>query len=337
MSYPLDYEKIIARFPACRVAVIGDVMLDEYVWGRVSRISPEAPVPVVLENSYSCCLGGAANAMRNIATLGGECLAFGAVGDDMAGGAIRSQLRKEYGIDDRFILIEPGRTTTSKRRIVAGTQQLLRVDREDTGAYSDAVREELVRGVIEAIETGAVDAVIFEDYAKGLLSESMVLRIVAAAMERNLITAMDPKPGHLVPIPGLSMLKPNRQEALAMTGLPANTPLPKIAEKLLKEWHCQYLLISLSAEGMALCRADQPPTVIPTVAREVFDVSGAGDTVTATFVLALAAGADAEQAAHLANAAAGKVVAALGTATVKASELNEMMHECVQRRMEKKG
>ena len=316
--------ELVRRFSGCRVAVIGDLMLDEYIWGRVSRISPEAPVPVVQTERYSCCLGGAANTVRNIVTLGGECVAFGLTGDDPEGLLIRKHLAV-YGVSDRFVLCDPQRPTTSKRRIVAGTQQLLRVDHEELSDPPAALRRKLADALIGEIEQNRVQAVIFEDYGKGLLSGPLIRRILEAANRHGLITALDPKPGHLRPVPGLTVIKPNRQEALAMTGLPASSPLPRVAEKFLAAWQPKYLLISLSAEGMALCRPGQLPDVIPTEAHEVFDVSGAGDTVTATFTLALTVGASAEQAAKLANAAAGVVVAKLGTATVSAAELQEKL------------
>lgn len=317
---------LVGRFPQCRVAVVGDLMLDEYVWGRVNRISPEAPVPVILTDRYSCCPGGAANTARNLVTLGGHCRVFGVVGNDPAGREISDSLR-ETGVEISEIVVDPSRRTTAKRRIVAGTQQLLRVDSEDTFDLTEPLRTRLCDAVVRAIEADEIDAVIFEDYGKGVLSSAMLACVIGAARAHGVFTALDPKPGRLKPVPGLTFLKPNRSEALLMTGLDEHAPLEKVAAAALAYWKPEYLLISLSSDGLALCVPGSPPTVIPTVAREVFDVSGAGDTLTAAFTLALCAGATPTDAARLANAAAGIVVAKLGTAAVSAAELCKKLEE----------
>lgn len=313
----------INKFPSQRVAVVGDVMLDGYVWGRAGRISPEAPVPVVEVDRITSCLGGAANVMRNVATLGGQVTAFGVTGRDRDGEEIRKQLQK-YGISPDNLVEDAARRTTHKQRVIAGTQQLLRVDYEDVAPVSENIREAIADRVIGLVERGGVDAVIFEDYGKGLLSEAMIERVVEAAVKAGVITLLDPKPGNLAPVKHLTMMKPNRNEAMLMAGIkerPGENRIAEAAAKILEQWELEYLLISLAADGMALSRPERELKLIPTRAREVFDVSGAGDTVVATCALALSAGASPEIAAELANYAAGIVVGKVGTVTIAAEEL----------------
>ncbi|MFA7231510.1 MAG: PfkB family carbohydrate kinase [Victivallaceae bacterium] len=320
---------IVSRFADKKIAVVGDLMLDVYVWGKASRISPEAPVPVVQVSRKSCCLGGAANVMRNAVTLGGSVKAFGIIGNDEDGREIKT-LFSEYGIIPDTVQVDSSRRTTQKQRVIAGAQQLLRVDYEDTEAVPAECRELIVSQLVKLIDRGEIDAVIFEDYGKGLLEESMLQRIVDAACRKNIITALDPKPGHLMRVKGLTVMKPNRTEAFAMAGVfqkdsgvavADDHDLKLVAEKLLEEWKPEHLLISLAAQGMALFRKNAEIVIIPTRAREVYDVSGAGDTVIAAFTLAMTAGATPEEAAEIANHAAGIVVGKVGTVTVSADEL----------------
>jgi D-beta-D-heptose 7-phosphate kinase/D-beta-D-heptose 1-phosphate adenosyltransferase len=309
-------------------------MLDVYVWGEASRISPEAPVPVGRIKRTSCCLGGAANVMRNVATLGGNVEAFGLIGQDSNGDKIR-ELFAKYNISDRYISVDNKRCTTEKQRVVAGGQQLLRVDYEDTAATDKTVRQNIVNDIIALIDEMKLDAIILEDYGKGLLEEEMLQQICDAAATAGVITALDPKPGHLMHVTGLSVMKPNRKEAFEMAGIFDKGPvanaeddelLKTVAAKLLKKWQPEYLIISLASQGMALFRQHGSMMVIPTRAREVFDVSGAGDTVIAAFTLALSAGVEAEIAAEIANHAAGIVVGKVGTVTVTADELLNSFH-----------
>lgn len=312
-------------FPSRRVAVIGDVMLDGYVWGRAGRISPEAPVPVVEVNKVTSCLGGAANVMRNVSTLGGQVAAFGVVGGDADGEEVRRQL-ESYGISPAGLVVDASRRTTHKQRVIAGNQQLLRVDYEDVAPVSDAIRETLAERLTKLIGEGRVDAVIFEDYGKGVLSEELVARVVEAASKSGVITLLDPKPGNLAPVGHITMMKPNRSEAMTLAGIkerPGENRIAEAAAKILADWELEYLLISLAGDGMALSRPDGTLKIIPTRAREVFDVSGAGDTVVAACSLALSSGAAPETAAELANYAAGIVVGKVGTVTVSADELRK--------------
>ncbi|MDD5729051.1 MAG: D-glycero-beta-D-manno-heptose-7-phosphate kinase [Victivallales bacterium] len=320
---------IVDKFRGKRIAVIGDLMLDVYIWGKASRISPEAPVPIVQVKSNSYCLGGAANVMRNIVTLGGKVNAYGVIGNDTDGERMK-ELFREYDIDSGSLAVDKSRRTTKKQRIIASAQQLLRVDFEDTEKLDDLIREQLVSEVEKLIDTAAIDALVFEDYGKGVLSETMLERLVFRAREKSIITSLDPKPGHLPQVKGLTVMKPNRSEAFAMTGqfqhsngipVEADTELHAVAARLLSDWEPEYLLISLAAQGMALFRKDTEMVFIPTKAREVYDVSGAGDTVIAAFTLALCAGADPAEAAEIANHAAGIVVGKVGTVTVSREEL----------------
>lgn len=326
-------EKIAAvtRFDRGRIAVVGDLMLDVYLWGNVTRISPEAPVPVVNVKKRTFCLGGAGNVMRNISTLGGQALAFGAVGDDASGREVLAGLR-EYRIGADGMVSTGSRRTTEKCRIVAGAQQLLRADFEETAPLDDALRSQMVDRISALIADGKIDAVIFDDYAKGVLSSWMLEKIIAAAHAHGVITLLDPKPkaGGVTPVAGLTVLKPNRSEAFALAGInddnfsgapEDNRLLRQAAEKISEAWQPEYLLVSLASQGMALFQGGELRRVIPTRAREVFDVSGAGDTVAASCALALATGCDAASAAEIANFAAGVVVGKIGTAPVFKDEL----------------
>ena len=321
----------LKNFSAGHVAVIGDIMLDAYLWGAVNRISPEAPVPVVDVRRRSSCPGGAANVMRNLATLNAHAKAFGIIGNDPAGREVLSQL-KDFGTDISGIIRSNERRTTEKCRVVAGAQQLLRADFEDTTPISEDDRDKLVRKVIRLIRKKEIDAIIFDDYAKGVLCADMLKVIIKEARKYQIFTVLDPKPkaGGVTPVSGLTLLKPNRSEAFALAGIndpgQADSPdedqaLHRAAEKIFEIWQPENLLISLAAQGMILFPAGGEVQVIPTRAREVFDVSGAGDTVAAVCTLALATGCGVRQAAELANRAAGVVVGKIGTAPILFDEL----------------
>ena len=326
---------ILHSFPERRIAVVGDLMLDVYLWGKVSRISPEAPVPVVSVTNRTSCLGGAANVMRNVSTLGAKAFAFGVIGCDQAGEELSAELRK-HGIGTDGVCSDKNRRTTEKRRVIAGVQQLLREDYEDVGAASDEIRSHMVDQLVAMIRQNQVDAIIFEDYKKGVLARWMLEELIAEAKKAGVITALDPKPGSISPVRGLSVMKPNRSEAFALAGMTDSSEgvspledenLVEAAIRIQEEWEPEHLLISLASEGMALFDRDGTVKVIPTRAREVFDVSGAGDTVTAAYALALVSGATPVEAAELANRAAGVVVAKIGTAPIHREELEKALQE----------
>lgn len=326
---PARLRQLIARFRRLRVAVVGDMMLDRYIWGRASRISQEAPVPVVTVERETQSPGGAANVARNVLTLGAQALVFGVTGDDERGQSLRGMLR-DLGADTTGLLAVRDRPTTVKTRVIAGSQQVVRIDRETSQPLPARVQARLERQLLAAVRRRAVAAVVFEDYAKGVLSRDLMQRVVDAAREQGIVTTLDPHPSHPFGVRGLSMMTPNRAEAFGLAGvyyrsavLPLETdqPLLDVAARLQTDWAVECLLVTLGAGGMALFRDGQRPLHIPTRAREVFDVSGAGDTVTAAYTLALLAGAEPPAAAELANHAAGVVVAKIGTVPIYADEL----------------
>ncbi|MCS7049910.1 MAG: D-glycero-beta-D-manno-heptose-7-phosphate kinase [Verrucomicrobiae bacterium] len=319
--------EIWRRVPRLNVLVVGDVMLDRFIWGHVRRISPEAPVPVVevtRENSYP---GGAANVARNIRALGARCAIIGLRGADRAGEELQETLRR-FQIDTAGLFTDEQRPTTVKTRIIAHQQQVVRFDHESTRPVSARLATRILEYYRSILPQ--VDAVIFEDYAKGLLSPSLLTAMQRDALRVGKITAADPNPRQVLPYDRLTVITPNRQEAFAAAGLPYAEPtehmeedraLLEVGRTLLRKWRPQYLLITLGEHGMCLFQNGAAPLHIPTVAREVFDVSGAGDTVVATLTLALAANANAVEAAEISNHAAGVVVGKLGTATCSPDEL----------------
>jgi D-beta-D-heptose 7-phosphate kinase/D-beta-D-heptose 1-phosphate adenosyltransferase len=329
MPSPTRLKQILTRFPQQNILVVGDVMLDHFLWGRVSRISPEAPVPVVEVQRESCFPGGAANVARNLRALGSRVTVLGCIGKDAAGEQLASVLR-EQGVETHGLVTDPDRPTTVKTRIVAHHQQVVRFDKEQTHALSAHLHQELLKNF--AAQLDDVSAVIFEDYGKGVITQTLLNAMQRLAQRRGKITAADPNARHLLRYSKLTAITPNRMEAFAAAGLnntPAledvlhDEPLRRCGEKLLARWKPENLLITLGENGMCLFRHGQKPHHIPTVAQEVFDVSGAGDTAIGTLVLALAAGAGAVEASEFSNHAAGVVVGKVGTATCSPDELLE--------------
>lgn len=310
-----------------RVLVVGDVMLDQFIWGGVSRISPEAPVPIVEFQRESFMPGGAANVARNLASLGVPCELFGAVGPDAAAKQLE-RLLAEQGIGGTGLLRERGRQTSVKTRIVAQQQQVVRVDRESREPLTAAGTRRLLASLDAALPEA--DAVIVGDYGKGTVGQTLLDGLKARCRARGVWLSLDPKPVHQLDLSDLSLITPNRKEAFELAGV-ADTdhapdpfhdaPLLRAADTLLRELRPALLLITLGELGMLLCQRGQAPLHIPTVAQEVFDVSGAGDTVIATFTLAIAAGASPIEAAVVSNHAAGVVVGKVGTAVLLPEEL----------------
>jgi rfaE bifunctional protein kinase chain/domain len=324
---------LLDRFPALNVAVVGDLMLDRYVWGTASRISQEAPVPVVTVNRETETPGGAANVVNNISTLGGRTAAYGIIGDDAHGRAL-TRLLLDCKAHVHGIVSVPGYPTTVKTRVIANHQQVVRIDHENTEHDQTPALNVLQRRLAEDVNRKMFDALIFEDYAKGLLNVSFIQEIINLCVAAGVPTALDPHPSHAFKVKGLTLMTPNRAEAFGLAGvyfapgvlpLERDKPLLEVGKRLQDEWEVQNLLITLGADGMALFRPQKPPLHIPTRARSVFDVSGAGDTVMASFMLALAAGAAPEDAAVLSNHAAGIVVAKVGTVPVTAAELKHSL------------
>ena len=320
-------QQLLEAASGCKILVVGDVMLDEFVWGRVSRISPEAPVPVVEVQGESVYPGGAANVARNLRPFCGGVSLCGVTGRDLAGGRLRELLDGE-AIDISALVPGDSLPTIVKTRIVARNQQVVRVDRERRGEVPDELRK-AVLGRIEGL-VGTVDAVIVEDYGKGLIGQEFLRAVCAAATGAGKPVTADPNPGNPLVWQGVTVLKPNRSEAFALAGVPdpgaADDPLEDAAllaalDRLIETHRIPCVLVTLGEHGMLLCERGRAPYHIPTRAREVFDVSGAGDTAIALFTLALSAGADLREAAEISNHASGVVVGKLGTATLDKEEL----------------
>lgn len=315
---------VLSALRGKRVAVVGDLMLDCYIHGNASRISPEAPVPVVRLRERRTVLGGAANVLRNLAALGIRGQAFGIVGDDRHGRDALSLCEHEH-IGTDHILVDHSRSTTIKTRVIADRQQVVRIDDESDEPVDARLQAQLAGQLVKAIEDEAVDAVIIEDYHKGVITAGLANAVVEAARQHGVITALDPHPGNPLPVKGLTLATPNRSEAFALTGTyPRPITQPVVEDELLLDvgaaltamWQPDMLLITLGADGVVLFQDDQPIHHVPTVAREVFDVSGAGDTVIASFTGGLVAGLTPHEAIVFSNHAAGVVVAKVGTAPV---------------------
>jgi len=321
------YLEISARFSQSRVLVIGDLILDQFVWGRVSRISPEAPVPVVEVDRETQYPGGAANVARNLHEFSPHTAVLGTIGAD-ADGETLTRLLADEGIDTSAIQQDPAYRTIVKTRIIARHQQVVRVDREQKIRPAQSQWSKALAS-IEAM-LPHLDGVIVEDYGKGLIQQDFADAITAHVRAAGKLLAIDPNPQNPLRWNGASVMKPNRSEAFAAAGLPHSEPVDpveqdeavmEVGRRLLEKWNCGILLITLGEQGMMLFRKDEPPFHTPTRAKEVFDVSGAGDTAIALFTLALTAGATAAEAAEISNHASGIVVGKLGTATVSPDEL----------------
>lgn len=315
--------ELVASFPKARILVIGDFILDEYIWGHVSRISPEAPVPVVNVKRESFLPGGSLNVSNNIRTLGGAVFPCGVTGRDLEGRILMRRMRK-LGIDTGGIIVDRTRPTTIKTRVIAHSQQVVRVDREKNHPISKQDSRKILQFVKKKIEE--VDVVIIEDYGKGVIEPFLLTPLMKLAKHFKKPVIVDPKEKHFSLYRGVTSITPNRAEAYGAYGVDVNGREPDLEEVgrgLLKRLNSQSVLITLGEEGMALFERNRPTVKIPTMAREVYDVSGAGDTVIAVFALGIAVGASLREAAVLSNLAAGIVVGKLGTATVEPSELKQ--------------
>jgi D-beta-D-heptose 7-phosphate kinase/D-beta-D-heptose 1-phosphate adenosyltransferase len=337
------WQQIIGRFPECRVLVLGDLILDRYLFGRVRRISPEAPVPVVELEGGEDRPGGAGNALMNLTSLKGKVWVAGVIGQDKAGERLL-EILKSQGIARQAVITDPDRVTPFKTRVVAIPQhhQVVRIDQEKTAPVS----AEIQRRILNQLEklTGQVDAVIVSDYGKGMVSPGIMEGLLRLAGKRKVVVGVDPKPGNFPLYPGVSFLTPNHVEAGEIVGFRAesDSEVEKAGKEIVGKTGCRSLLITRGEKGLTLfergARSREPgvkakklpapgPVLsvihIPTTAREVFDVSGAGDTVIAAYTLALTAGATPPEAAVIANVAAGLVVGKFGTASISQKELME--------------
>jgi D-beta-D-heptose 7-phosphate kinase/D-beta-D-heptose 1-phosphate adenosyltransferase len=302
----------------CRVVVVGDAMLDIYLAGEAERISPEAPVPVVTVHSRRHALGGAANVAANVAAIGGEARLVAVIGDDPRGDSLRGELAA-YHLEDRHLVTAPARPTTSKTRVMARGQQVVRIDEE----VDSPIGERTEQVVMEALEAAMADAdaVLIEDYNKGALTPGVIERAMALARRRGVPVVVDPKFKNFFAYRGASVFKPNRRELEQAMGAALELEHPDALPTALERLGVDNLLITLGADGMVLVTKDREITRIPAMAREVFDVSGAGDTVTAWLGTALAAGAAVREAAQIANYAAGVEVGKSGVATASPAEV----------------
>ncbi len=313
-------EKIAERFEGKRIVVLGDLMLDEFIWGRVRRISPEAPVPVVEVERETLALGGAGNVVSNLVALRAAPIPLGIVGADANADRLRSAF-DALGVKSEGLLVDEARPTTLKTRIIAHNQQVVRADRESRRAISREVEDRVIERFRSEIESA--DAVVVSDYNKGLLTATLLARALEIGRERGRIVCLDPKMRSFDHYQPVTVITPNNQEAAEASGvmIEDEASLIEAGQRLLGSLDCRAVLITRGEEGMTLFTHGEDVTHIPTVAREVYDVTGAGDTVIATLALALSSDASLAEAAMLANHAAGVVVGKLGTATVTGEEL----------------
>jgi rfaE bifunctional protein kinase chain/domain len=315
---------ILERMKGKRVCVIGDIMLDHYIWGDVHRISPEAPVPVVHAERDTYTAGGASNVAFNLANLGLQVSLLGYIGRDHAGNQLR-ELMAQKGIQVHCPVTESSTPTIIKTRVIVRNQQLCRIDREEAVAAYNIFASGGAREYIAA-HLGEVDALIISDYAKGVITQDLLDFINRFAQEKNIFISMDPKPSRKLHFTHAGLLTPNRKEALQLAGLQEPNygepyPLQEACRIICEQYQPHHLVITLGADGMAICRGGKVVELLPTRAREVYDVSGAGDTVIAVLTAALVAGAGISEAATVANAAAACVVSHVGTAPVVRQEL----------------
>ena len=310
--------EILESFKKIKIAVIGDMMLDDYIIGTVDRISPEAPVPVVKVIEERFVLGGAANVVNNLSTLGAKTFSFGVIGNDANGDRLTREFEKR-NINVDGVVISEDRPTIVKRRIIAHNQQLLRLDWEDKRNISTENEDRLLENLKKSIDE--IDAIILSDYDKGVLTPRIAKEIIKLANENGKIVTVDPKPKNAMNYIGATSMTPNRKEAMECIGVERMEDAEKLGKELKSMLNLTNLLLTRSEEGMSLF--EDEVINIPTFAKEVYDVTGAGDTVISVFTLAAAAGATWHEAAKIANTAAGVVVGRMGTSTVTKEEIIE--------------
>lgn len=315
-------ETIANGIGQAKILILGDIMIDEYLFGTVNRISPEAPVPVVEITSSNLLLGGAANVAANIRSLGDEPILIGTVGEDEASVKL-AQLMKDKGISSDFFVNDPSRQTTIKTRIIAHSQQVVRADRENQHELDEQTQQNVFKRFMSVIDD--IGAVIISDYGKGVITKQLLERVIDACLDKDVFVAVDPKETHFHNYQKVSVITPNHDEAGFAYGrrIRSEKDLMEVGNGLLKKLQATSILITRGPDGMSLFRKNAEVTHIPTFARQVYDVTGAGDTVIASFVAATCAGADLVEAAIVANAGAGVTVGEIGTASVTLPKLKK--------------
>jgi len=311
---PKKMQKIVQNFKDKRVLVLGDIMLDKYIWGHVIRISPEAPVPVVEVKKDTSCFGGAGNASYNLESLGAFPLLVGVIGNDPEGEWIKKNIP-----DSRGVFTDKKRPTTVKIRIIAHHQQVVRVDYEKANPISTQIEEK----IFDFIRTEKYDGILISDYNKGLLTKTLMEKVLSFAKKKKIPVFVDPKVKHFHLFSPVTLITPNHFEAEKIVHHECYTDAQaeKVCQKILTRISARYIILKRGEQGMTVFEKGKKAIHIPTIAKEVFDVTGAGDTVNATAALALLSGASILEAAVLANTAAGIVVGKIGTATITPEEL----------------
>ncbi len=313
-------KELKANFNNKRIAVIGDMMLDSYFWGDVKRISPEAPVPVLEVGNEFYRFGGAANVALNIQKLNGIPLPIGVIGYDNHG-TVFSSLLNEAGITNGGIIVEDGRPTTTKTRVIAGNQHVVRIDKESKVYLNEEV-EGKIYNLFES-KLNEIDAVILQDYNKGVLTPNLINKIIALANKHNILITVDPKFNNFFNYKDVTVFKPNKKEAEDVLGMKikSDEDISNVGKKLLSKLNAENILLTLGEEGIAIFQKDKDEKRMPTKARKVADVSGAGDTVISTLTISLAAGADILEASYLANYAGGLVCEEVGIVPIEMEHL----------------
>ena len=316
--------KGINDFKKTRLLVIGDIMLDKFIWGKVSRISPEAPVPVVEVEHETTMLGGAANVVNNIVSLGGNVLLCGVVGDDSAGREITSTLN-ELDVDIGGIIVEHNRPTTVKTRIIAHAQQVVRYDRERRISFKPDIINRILNFIHNKKEN--LSCIIVSDYGKGVVTRGLMDGVKKIMSDSKIPLAVDPNVKNFSLYKDVNIITPNHHQAAEVADMEIvdEESLRRVGKKLLHHQRCKALLITMGEDGMTLFEEGDRITHIKSMAKKVYDVTGAGDTVVATLALGIAAGFDIKSAAYLSNIAAGIVVGEVGTSTVKINNLKELI------------
>ena len=324
-------EKTIKSFDESSILVVGDLMLDEFIWGKVSRISPEAPVPVVQVTRESVMPGGASNVAHNIQALGGKVYIAGVIGNDSSGTLLMKELEKR-DINTGGVIRDKKRPTILKTRVIAHHQQVVRIDKEISENIAGNIIEQILTFAREVIEN--IEALIIEDYGKGVVVPSLIKELIELAKKHKKIIAIDPKENHFSLYKNATAITPNHYEAARAVGIKVedNTPIEEIGKKLLKQLNSEVVIMTLGENGMCVFEKSGKTTKIPTVAQDVYDVSGAGDTVISAYTLAVASGARNIEAAHIANCAAGIVVGKIGIAVTTQKELINKIQKEIKRK-----